>query len=62
MASCETKVWLLPRTSGDDPTPRGLDRGEFSRIVWKTEPVALGRSVSLVCPNSLVAWHVRLQI
>ncbi|GAB5404826.1 MAG: hypothetical protein Aurels2KO_30570 [Aureliella sp.] len=62
MASCETKLWLPPRTSGDDPTPRGSDRSDFSRIIWKTESVALGQSVPLVRPNSLIVWHVRLQI
>ncbi|WP_246151547.1 hypothetical protein [Rubripirellula reticaptiva] len=62
MASCETKVWLPPRTSGDDPSPRGLERSDFSRISWKTESVALGRPDSFVCLNSLIDWHVRLQI
>ena len=62
MASCETTVWLPPRTSGDDPSPRGLDRSDFSRIDWKTESVALVRSVSLVHPSSLIDWHIRLQI
>ncbi|WP_231602964.1 hypothetical protein [Neorhodopirellula pilleata] len=62
MASCETKVWLPPRTSGDDPSPRGLDRSDFLQIIWKTESVALGRPDSLVRPNSLIDWHVRLQI
>ena len=62
MASCETKVWLPTRTSGDDPSPRGLDRSDFSRISWKTESVTLGRPDSFVRPNSLIDWHVRLQI
>ena len=62
MASCETTVWLPPRTSGDDPSPRGLDRSDFSRISWKTESVAFGRPDSFVRPNSLIDWHVRLQI
>ncbi|MBB3205043.1 hypothetical protein FHS27_000810 [Rhodopirellula rubra] len=62
MASCVTKVWLPPRTSSDDPTPRGLNRSDFSRITWKTDSVSLGRPVSIVRPHSLVDWNVRLQI
>ena len=62
MASCETKVWLPPRTSTDDPSPRGLERCDFLRIDWKTESVALVRSVLLVHPSSLIDWHIRLQI
>ncbi|WP_231753535.1 hypothetical protein [Rosistilla carotiformis] len=62
MASCETKVWLPPRTSGDDPSHRGLERSDFLRISWKTESVALGRPDSFACLNSLIDWHVRLQI
>ncbi|WP_345327499.1 hypothetical protein [Novipirellula rosea] len=62
MAPCETNVWLPPRTSGDDSTPRSSDCSDFSRIIWKTESVVLGRSVSLVRRNSLIDWHIRLQI
>ncbi|WP_233215162.1 hypothetical protein [Rhodopirellula bahusiensis] len=62
MASCELTVWLPPRTSTNDLTPRGLDRSDFLRIDWRTESVALVRSVSLVRPSSLIDWHIRLQI
>ncbi|EMI20430.1 putative secreted protein [Rhodopirellula maiorica SM1] len=62
LASCETKVWLPPRTSTNDLTTRGLDRSDFSRIDWRTESVAPVRSVLLVRPISLIDWHIRLQI
>ncbi len=62
LVSCGTKVWLPPRTSDADLTPRGLNRSDFSRIIWKPESVALGRLVPSVRLNSLIVWHVRLQI
>ncbi|MCA9126565.1 MAG: hypothetical protein KDB22_05750 [Planctomycetales bacterium] len=55
LVSCETKVWLRPRSSGNDPVHRGLvDSSDLSRLLWTTESASLGWIFIVVRPSSLI--------
>lgn len=62
MAACEITTWLPPRTIGEEPTPRGLTRSDYSHLVWHNESVSIGRPIQSARSNSLIEQHVRLQI
>ena len=62
VASCEMTVWLPPRTADDEPTPRGLLSRVFEQRFWQTESATVGRLILFARSNSLIEWHVRLQI
>ena len=62
MAACEITTWLPPRTIGEEPTPRGLTRSDYSHLVWHNESASIGRPIQSARSNSLIEQHVRLQI